>query len=295
MVRKFLLFSLIFNITFLSVNFISYAQEETADSPAPRVPRPKSYAPEKSSFPVGRPDPIRVPSEQFINELRAKPCPGDEYCPGLPTTGNRERFSKKCLNFIAEDGYFTVPRNESDGYEKHGFGLLMVEAMQEVERAHPPVTLPDGTTEQCKFSADFNFGYSCPNFKYMSPVQKQHVWVWYWASLAQSESSCNSSADAVGIENEALGRMNIADGLFGLEYNADTREASGRDPRFCPHTGTDSQNPYFQSRCAASIMYDTQCGKSVFFPSSYWEQNSYQFQKVSILLQRHPLCKLTPK
>jgi hypothetical protein len=227
--------------------------------------------------------PLRELNAQEIAELQARPCPGSADCPGPYRDFARDgqHFSSLCSEFIDSEGNYGET------------GLMMYEAMQQVERTNRGVAA-DGSLNPggCSFKNNFDFGRACPNYQYMNGMQKDHVWVWLWASIAQAESSCDPAKDAEGIFNEVLGRNNLADGLFGLEYSADTRRVAGRDPRFCPHVAeSDSKNLFFQSRCAVSIMYDRFCNSSVVNADSYWEQLRSSQREVTQLMQRHPLCQ----
>jgi aryl-alcohol dehydrogenase-like predicted oxidoreductase len=61
------------------------------------------------------------------------------------------------------------------------------------------------------------FGQRCKStehFQSLTRKQQEHIWVWFWASVAQAESSCRPSAQVNGIWNSRFGRYNTADGLF---------------------------------------------------------------------------------
>lgn len=260
----------------------SLAQETGSSQEADYIPRPKNpsnLAPLPASRrPFTRPRPIRQLTAKEIKELQARPCPGSDDCPGLPSEKDAwgHSFGILCKEFINDDG----------NYENTG--VMMVEAMQLVERTKREA---NPSSPQCKFKENIDFGGGCPYFKYLNPQQKDHVLVWYWAAVAQAESSCDPAVDAEGIFNEELGRYNIADGLFGLEYHADTRITAGRDANFCPHSEVqDTKEIGFQTQCAASIMHDRNCQGSAFDTNTYWEESRTWQRKVGLLMQRHPLC-----
>ncbi len=294
---KWVLVSLILASLSISLSLVSWAEEIGQSSNqvlAPEkslIPKARPKSPSKpnagsnlsSLRPFPRPTPLRELTSQEIEALQARPCPGSEDCPGPYRNFDLDgqSFSPLCEEFITKDGDYGET------------GILMIEAMQKIENTKLG-RKPDGTfaKEGCRFNDSFDFGRACPNFKYMSPLQKQHVWVWVWASIAQAESSCDPAKEAKGIYNEVLGRYNIADGLFGLEYAADTRAVAGRDAAYCPHKPEeDSKNLFFQTRCAASILYDNQCGEGVINSDSYWEKARTNQRQISLLIQRHPLCK----
>lgn len=264
-----------------------YVPKAPAKSLRPPAVRPKPPAsPTTSLRPFSRPGPLQELTSAQILALQALPCPEDEkYChgPSRNLVTDRKFFNPRCSEFI----------NPAGGYEETG--IIMLEAMREVEKANQTYPYKQ-KNRNCSFEKSFDFGRACPNFKYLSPLQKDHVWVWLWASVAQAESSCDPTVDAEGIDNEELGRKNIADGLYGLEYSADTRKLSDRDPRFCPHTAITEEvggtkNLKFQSRCAASIMFNRQCGSNIVDENSYWEKLRSNQRKITLLIQRHPLCK----
>ncbi len=254
----------------------SKAVSEVADSEVPEAQSPASSegplaADPKVSLPIlPLPGTTEINAEQ-VAILQSLPCPGGEYCSGLPS-----EFNPMCSNFINSEG--TYPENST--------GLLMLDAMQEVEGAHQndPVR---SKTAQCSFFENINFGRSCPNFKHMTPRQKQHVWIWFWAAVAQDKSSCNPDVETRRILNANLGRYEVLEGLNGLERHFDARQASGRDSRFCPHESADTKNLFFQSRCAASIMYDKSCRGNI---------NAGSLSgNVLRLMQKHPLCNSSPQ
>ncbi len=252
---------------------------ESSIRPRPR-PTPPPLAPDKSASPLARPIPFRELIPPEIAKLKSQSCPGTEYCPGLPSRA----YSPLCSEYIDANGNYGET------------GLQMLEAMQDIEKAHSAD--PAGSkTAQCSFFENIDLGSACPNYKYLTALQKQHVWVWMWATIAQTESSCDPNVDARGIFNEKLGRYEVADGLNGLEQHFDSRVSNARDARFCPHDEVkDTKNLYFQTRCSASIMFDTNCNTktSIVNDESYWQQLQYSTRKVPQFMQRHPLCKIIP-
>jgi hypothetical protein len=269
-----------FAIIFLFIYFSSYsfpkafAQSEEVGSGSSesyyikRSPRPKKRP--LAPFTSQKPEPRTVDKYggSELEWLKSLPCPGGQYCPApfRSFANDGLSFSKSCNTFIGEDG--VVSANDDS------VGLQIYEAMREVEAANKKVTNQSGKLtgppSNCTFNSGIDFDRACPNFKDLTPMQKDHVWLWFWASLAQTESSCNPEKEAHGIENEALGKQEIADGLFGLEYSALVRSTNGRDPRFCPHEEIkDTKNTFYQTRCAASIMFDTHCGNKIYKSGNY--------------------------
>lgn len=290
----------------------TYLKAEVGDSePQNYVPRPRTKPQQvkpKKSEPLTsskRPYPRDVSRLQpaDVETLRSFPCPGTEYCPSpfRDFTKDGQHHSPLCREFIGETGFVN----------DQSVGLMIYEAMKEVEKANAQATNVrgqiTGPPSTCKFENDISFGRACPNYPDLSPLQKQHVWLWLWAGIAQAESSCDIEKETKGIFNEALQRYNIASGLFGLEDSMDTRKTNGRDPRFCspdapvPSVSQIKNNPekrlelqFFQTRCAASTMFDTSCGKTFYGLHSYWEESLSFSRKVSDLIARHPLCNWKP-
>ena len=243
--------------------------------------RPQTPLQNEVTTPAVRPlnpvSPLQNWSAAEIAEFQRLSCPGSTSCHGpfRSSAQDGSYFDSLCQEFIKSNG------------ELGETGQLMLLAMQEVEDANR-----NNNTRNCSFQNSFDFGATCPNYKYMSEEQKKHVWVWLWASVAQSKSSCDPAKDAQGIFDDTLGRNRLEDGLFGLEYSADTRRVSGRDPRFCPLSPeTDSKTLTFQSRCAASIMYENQCNKGVVNPESHWAGLQTSQSDIAQRVQRHPLCR----
>lgn len=193
--------------------------------------------------------------------------------PGLNGVGRH--FNSSCTNFIKRDGSYGP------------WGQEMVKAMRDVEAAKGKSIFFGSGPSAIKF------GQRCKNTRYfqsLSRGQQEHIWVWLWASIAQAESSCNPNVDARGIWNPRFGRYNKADGLFQLEYHTSTRNANGRDRRFCPDR-TNTKAITFQMQCAASIMADNQAGEYVKDSGSYWQKLRLNGGQIFNLLRRHPLCR----
>ena len=193
--------------------------------------------------------------------------------PALPGIGRH--FNAQCRNFIQSDGSYGP------------WGLEMIDAMRSVERHHGRgIFFGDRDTM-------IRFGQRCKSTEYfqsLTRAQQEHIWVWFWASVAQAESSCRPGIQVNGIWNPRFGRFNRADGLFQLEYHTETRNANGRDRTFCPNR-TNTQAISFQTRCAASIMADTQGGDFLMDSDSYWLKLRRQDGGgIFNNLWRHPLC-----
>ncbi len=293
---RFIIFFIFTSFYFLPLQAQELGNSEEAYYPSPVIvsPRPRTkppapkratLSPETSARPLIKPGPLKELTAIQAASLKSLACPGGEFCPGPFQNFKKDGqfFNPLCSEFITEQGEYGET------------GIMMLEAMGQVQSTNQKNPYKSAY-KNCDFRKNFDFGRACPNFKYLSPLQKDHVWVWLWASVSQAESSCDPAVDAEGIDNLELGRKNIADGLFGLEYSEDTRKVNDRDPRFCPHREEPEEfggtkNLYFQSRCAASIMFNRQCGKSVVNSGSYWEQLLTNQRKVFELMQRHPLCK----
>lgn len=203
--------------------------------------------------------------------VRAISSPFNHRLPGIGT-----QFNAQCRNFIQSDGSYGP------------WGVQMIEAMRRVEQVN-------GTN--CFFGTDpsstVRMGQRCrssESFAARPTAEKEHIWIWLWAAIAQAESSCSPSTRVNGIWNDRFQRYNIADGLFQLEYNSSTRAANARDPRFCPHTGANSQSLEFQFECAASIMHDRQCGGFVKDGNSYWQKLRLNGGQIWNLFSTHPEC-----
>ncbi len=201
---------------------------------------------------------------------------GAEY--RAPLTGINTHFNPACRNFIASDGSIGP------------WGREFVQAMREVEATHGESIFFGSGSDMIKFGARCR---STEYFNSLTESQQEHIWVWTWAAIAQAESSCNPSAQAQGIWNSRYGRYNRADGLMQLEYATQTRNANGRDTRFCPNN-TDSQAISFQARCSASIMARAHSGRFLYTEgrsTTYWDKLRRGNGRIFNLLKRHPLCR----
>ena len=205
---------------------------------------------------------------------------GDWDPPGL--TGIGTKFNSQCTNFIRKDGSY--------GAWGHG----MIQAMRAVEEAKGESIFFGDSSSMVKVGSRCR---STEYFKSLPKHKQEHIWVWFWASVAQAESSCRTSAKVNGIWNKRFGRYNIADGLFQLEYHTETRNANGRSRKFCPDK-TNTQAVEFQFRCAASIMANTQSGRFLRDATprgkkryTYWEKLRRNGGQIFNLLKEHPLCR----
>lgn len=188
-------------------------------------------------------------------------------------------FNPKCRGFITADGSLGP------------WGKEFVKAMYEVEAA---------SGKKFFFGKDgphkIKFGRRCKNTKHVNSLtrsQQEHLWVWTWAAIAQSESSCTPTANGRGIWNKKFQRYNKADGLVQLEYYTTTRNASARDKKFCPNK-SNTQAIKFQARCAASIMAKAHVGKFLYTEgrsTTYWDKLRRSSGDIFKLLKKHPLCR----
>ena len=207
----------------------------------------------KVPIPTPRPD-FKLPS--------GKPY---ENPPGL--TDIYVLFSPKCKNFIKDDGSIGP------------WGKEWLKAMADVDQKKG---------RSC-FDGEIKFDQRCEGFENFTKEQKEHVWIWLWASIAQAESSCKTDAQTEGIWNERYNRYNIADGLVQLEYWTETRNGNKRDKDFCPDNWN-SQEVSFQANCSSSIMAKKQCGGYVKDKKSYWQKMRLDGGEIWDLLKKHPLC-----
>lgn len=228
---------------------------EAREAKKPQKPKKLEALPEwKVPIPTPRPE-FKLPSGKSY-----------ENPPGL--TDIYVLFSPKCKNFIKDDGSIGP------------WGQEWLKAMEDVDQKKG---------RSC-FSDEIDFGQRCKGFQAFTEEQKQHVWVWLWASIAQAESSCKPDAQTQGIWNERYNRYNIADGLVQLEHWTETRNGNGRDKGFCPDNWN-SQEVSFQANCSSSIMADTQCGGYLKDENSYWQKIRLDGGEIWNLLKKHPLCK----
>lgn len=277
-----------FSLSSMLINHSS-AQEapETATSVPEYIPRPKPKTNEDTSTTVLTPSSGRPLSRTEISSLQQKTCPNSEFCPGLNSgSDGKSLFSAACSGFIDEKGNFGE------------LGVTMLEALKEVElsilntsKTSDLSIQSPSTNFECLFSSGEALAQSCPNFKYLNEDQKDHVWVWFWASLAESRSGCNMNSPLQVQFNPNLGRNRLSKGLFGLEYTANERAVNGSDPAFCPHTPVETTNLYYQSRCATSIVLKSAKCKGLGRGQNFGEQIPTNQPMIYQLLQRHPLCK----
>jgi len=218
---------------------------------------------------------------------------------GLPY----ELFKGACNKFINEDGTIGP----------HGTAVL--NAIKKVDDE-------DGA---CFYNGGIDISELCPRFEEFSKLQKDHFWVWVFASMAKVESTCQSYA--IG---PAKYLKDIAVGYFQLEGTTNQRRGSARDPDFCKLNNkneaetiefiskelkkagnnearevlfmsldTDDKNLWlsFQTECAVSIMKDFHCDGKADWPippkngvKSYWAKLNTQKGRISKLINQHPAC-----
>lgn len=144
------------------------------------------------------------------------------------------------------------------------------------------------------FFEDLDVSLVCPNFhsekfRANSNLLKKYFLVWAAASIAMKESSCRPNAQAQGV-------YDTADGMYQLEYSSTARRKAGRDRRYCPYEGVDSQSITFQSECAVSIVTDVNCGRGPTGPiawgkrGGYWEKLNSQNGGIAKLMRKFPGC-----
>jgi hypothetical protein len=59
----------------------------------------------------------------------------------------------------------------------------------------------------------------CPNWNYITPVQKEHVWVWIFAAIAHKESTCKEGArNGKATNGVATGLLQLDERLSGRSF-----------------------------------------------------------------------------
>lgn len=170
-------------------------------------------------------------------------------------------YNSKCFRFIEESG------------EIGDFGKKILKAIEDVD-------------PKC-FYNDIDISSLCPSFDSFVQKQKEHFWVWAFASIAQKESSCIKTTKVWGVHDFAVG-------YFQLEDSKSRRRTSERDQKFCrTDKAVDSFNDEFQAECAVSILRDQHCSVNIPVPSSdsYWQRFRTQNGAISKLINAYPGCK----
>lgn len=180
----------------------------------------------------------------------------------LPLMSDVTVFNRKCKNFIDETGKLGE------------WGDILVKAI-------------DRVGSDC-FYNKMEMGDTCKKFHLFDDKRKKQFWAYVFASIAQTESSCNPRARAPGANG-------IADGLLQLEYSRSLRSRSDRDEKFCKtNTPTNTQDITFQFECAASIFNDFHCGeppRQLSSTEGYWERLRGSNNTISKLIKKFPECK----
>src|SRR5690606_19154367 len=110
----------------------------------------------------------------------------------------------------------------------------------------------------------------CPNYASFSREHKMHFWVHVFASVADVESSCDTT-------KHAKGPNDWADGLFQVERSARVRKKSGRDPVYCsPNAPANTKDPKFNIECTVAEFVKHQCVNlqldRLFYEGSYFQE-----------------------
>ncbi len=151
----------------------------------------------------------------------------------LPTTrprnGSRSYFNTACRGFINNNGTYgawgQVIRDEiiSKG---GGDSLFLSDAIPGMESAP----------------------HTCPNWGNLTDNQKVKFWVWTFASIAQVESSCNTTV--VNLNSDIDDRSDPPRGLYQLNSLRGNRSWRGTGCSFA----SNSNNALDHSKCAVGIM-----------------------------------------
>lgn len=240
----------------------------------------------------------RVPSSELAGSS-ASDAPGgsldSNILPGLPNI-NRE-FSSRCLSIITAQG-------------KPGpVGRKLLKAMKDVDK---------DKGLDCFFGSDeknIPIGKYCKgqeHFNSLSKSEKEHLWLWFWASLAQVETSCDPKAtyrerDAV-VNGRVLKRGVVFQGMFLLPSSSDSKARDKENSIFCPED-TDTLSDDFQVRCSVSRLADRRCGGDLFGPETpdpamikntlegrtntwrpLFQEKSRLSRQLKSLIKSHPLC-----
>lgn len=200
----------------------------------------------------------------------------------LPVDG--QDFSQRCRAIISERG------------NPGPTGRALIAAMRRVERSKKTGCFFGGGREVS------NLGKHCKgerHFNSLSRTQKESLWLWFWASLAQIESNCNMDARYNGLAMNNRRVPMVYGGLYQLPTNSVHREYE--NTRFCPE-GADVFTVSFQANCAVSRFADLHCGEDPIRDVDVMEYPDFTRQWVSMqsitaasrrlrrLIQMHPLC-----
>lgn len=213
----------------------------------------------------------------------------EEYSASLPTTpvDNKRYFSKKCTSIITKEG------------RPGPVGRKLIKAMKRMEKDKEKACF-FGDSSQAS-----NIGKYCKGAKHfdsLSQDQKESLWLWFWASLAQIESGCDPNvqfADAriVRSANKRISARNIEGGLFSLPLKL--RNFYPHDKVYCPKDA-DKLSAEYQSNCSVSRFADIHCGTDPFrrvkgkHGFKQWKPlvPSYRISKtLKALIKTHPLCQ----
>lgn len=217
--------------------------------------------------------------------------------PSLPGLSGNSSFFEGCSDILTKNG---VPGP---------LGRELVRAMKKVE-AEKKV--------EC-FSASSNetlqIGKYCKgndHYNALSEAEQQNLWLWFWASFAQIETSCSemriysSREHPIKQNGEFLIRDVTADkerieygGMFLLPNLLSNRSQDNQD--FCGSVA-DHNNYRFQADCAVSRIADLFCGSGILSGVASkkrlawygWESLGNQPRVRSMLLKlfkQHPFCQ----
>ncbi len=147
---------------------------------------------------------------------------------------------------------------------------------------------------------------ACPNWHVLTNKEKEVFWVWAFAILAHTESSCNPRAFTKGVKadpekvlakpDEYKDGYRMASGLFQLEYSVGSRVDSAR-PDICKKmTPAQTKEARPNIACAVSIMSDflDDSEREVFYSrNSYWQKlvRVKQRKDIKFYLDQLPFCK----
>jgi hypothetical protein len=167
------------------------------------------------------------------NTKQEKAHKGEKRKSLYPIIPDHKNWSAQCNNFIDSQGNI------------NSWGQTVINAVNRY-----PEYLNSITQDMQKY---------CPNFSSFNKSEKENFWVWFIASMAMRESSCNP-------DTKAKGPNGTAAGLLQLHLNKEY--AYHKDCK-----STHALNPHENLSCG-SAMFDTQLiryNRMFLAHGSYWE------------------------
>lgn len=199
-------------------------------------------------------------------------CGEENKDPAIPPLVKEFALKGDCRKFISTD--------EEGGYGPWGKEIIKY--------------LADKDEESVFFREDqegmVNGIKACPNWKDMNRAEKEHFWVWTFASIASIEASCKEKSGNPKATN------GTAVGLMQLESRQSQR--AWRGPNCNVNSVNDAKN---NLRCGMDIMEELLKGKEGEYKgngqlwgnkSSYWQHlKKKDGGHISDLIALNPFCK----